>query len=199
MPPQPLAPAQPAQTGITDKDKTFDGSLNPLTEKIRAKYPGAYDDLDDASLTKMILAKHPQYEDLAAPKFDASPKAPGLTDQKAAFNGNEPITPLPGESFLDTMKRAAAAGKTVTPEQITGQTIQGAKDLPTVGAAAATAGIAGPAILAGTGELGAATPAIAKAIAEAAAAHPILTKIIVRGLEGTALGAGLKWSHLLGK
>lgn len=198
MPPQMLPPPYQPQ-GLSESSKSYDGSLNPLTEKIRAKYPTQYHDLDDATLTKMWLAKYPQYEDLAAPKLDTSPKAPGLTDQKAAFNGNEPITPLPGESFLDTMRRAAAAGKTVTPEQITGQTIQGIKDLPKVGAAAATAGIALPAAMAGAGELGAATPAIAKAIAEAAAAHPILTKIIVRGLEGTALGAGLKWSHLLGK
>lgn len=42
-------------------------ALNPLVEKIRAKYPGAYDDMDDATLTKKVLAKYPQYSDLAAP------------------------------------------------------------------------------------------------------------------------------------
>jgi hypothetical protein len=42
-------------------------ALNPLVEKIRGKYPGAYDDMDDAALTKAILAKYPQYSDLAAP------------------------------------------------------------------------------------------------------------------------------------
>lgn len=41
--------------------------LNPLVDKIRAAHPGAYDDLDDAQLTKAVLAKYPQYEDLAAP------------------------------------------------------------------------------------------------------------------------------------
>jgi hypothetical protein len=41
--------------------------LNELVDKIRAKYPGAYDDLDDAALTKSVLAKYPQYSDLAAP------------------------------------------------------------------------------------------------------------------------------------
>lgn len=43
--------------------------LNPLVDKIRAQYPGAYDDMDDAALTKSVLAKYPQYSDLAAPKL----------------------------------------------------------------------------------------------------------------------------------
>lgn len=42
-------------------------ALNPLVEKIRAMHPGTYDDMDDAVLTKAVLAKYPQYSDLAAP------------------------------------------------------------------------------------------------------------------------------------
>lgn len=42
-------------------------ALNQLVEKVRAKYPGSYDDMDDAALTKAVLAKYPQYSDLAAP------------------------------------------------------------------------------------------------------------------------------------
>lgn len=42
-------------------------ALNPLVTKIRAAHPGAYDDMDDATLTKAVLAKYPQYSDLAAP------------------------------------------------------------------------------------------------------------------------------------
>jgi hypothetical protein len=42
-------------------------ALNPLVEKIRAMHPGTYDDMDDAALTKAVLAKYPQYSDLAAP------------------------------------------------------------------------------------------------------------------------------------
>lgn len=42
-------------------------ALNPLVTKIRTAYPGAYDDMDDAALTKSVLAKYPQYSDLAAP------------------------------------------------------------------------------------------------------------------------------------
>jgi hypothetical protein len=47
-------------------------ALNPLVERIRAKYPGAYDDLNDADLTKRVLAKYPEYSDLAAPAIDIS-------------------------------------------------------------------------------------------------------------------------------
>jgi hypothetical protein len=43
--------------------------LNDLVTKIRGAHPGAYDDMDDATLTKSVLAKYPQYSDLAAPKI----------------------------------------------------------------------------------------------------------------------------------
>lgn len=42
-----------------------------LATKIRAKYPGAYDDMDDAALEKSVLAKHPEYQDLATPQPQA--------------------------------------------------------------------------------------------------------------------------------
>lgn len=32
--------------------------------KVRAKYPGSYDSLDDATLTQKVLAKYPQYKDV---------------------------------------------------------------------------------------------------------------------------------------
>lgn len=57
-----MTPAASAQNSTA---KT--SPLNPLVAKVRAKYPGAYDDLDDAELTKRVLAKYPQYEDLARP------------------------------------------------------------------------------------------------------------------------------------
>jgi hypothetical protein len=38
-----------------------------LAELVRAKHPGAYDDLPDAELEKSVLAKYPQYADLATP------------------------------------------------------------------------------------------------------------------------------------
>jgi len=48
-------------------------ALNPLVQKIRAKYPGAYDDMDDAALTKAVLRKYPQYADLTAAPMSQPP------------------------------------------------------------------------------------------------------------------------------
>lgn len=42
----------------------------PLAKLIRSKYPGQYDDMDDASLEKAILAKYPDYADLAEPEIE---------------------------------------------------------------------------------------------------------------------------------
>lgn len=71
-------------------------------------------------------------------------------------DGSFTVTPTEGESFSDTMRRAVAAGRTVTPQLIQQQTMTGIKDAPLALGAAATAGVAGPAMLAGAGELGAA-------------------------------------------
>lgn len=51
----------------------------PLAAKVRAKFPGVYDDMDDAALEKAVLAKHPEYADLAEPQAApaaAQPAAP---------------------------------------------------------------------------------------------------------------------------
>lgn len=45
----------------------------PLAQKIRAKFPGVYDDLDDATLEARVLAKHPEYKDMVAPETPAAP------------------------------------------------------------------------------------------------------------------------------
>jgi hypothetical protein len=37
-----------------------------LAAMVRQKYPGAYDDMDDATLERAVLAKYPEYRDLAA-------------------------------------------------------------------------------------------------------------------------------------
>jgi hypothetical protein len=39
--------------------------MGDLANKVRAKYPGVYDDMDDAALEAKVLAKYPQYGDLA--------------------------------------------------------------------------------------------------------------------------------------
>lgn len=59
-----------------------------LAQMIRAKYPGAYDDLSDTELEQKILAKYPQYGDL--PRTQSIPGAP---------NGLPPV-PKPGNPIL---------------------------------------------------------------------------------------------------
>jgi hypothetical protein len=43
-----------------------------LAKRVRAKYPGQYDDLDDDTLEKKILAKYPNYADLKEEKEETS-------------------------------------------------------------------------------------------------------------------------------
>jgi hypothetical protein len=57
-----------------------------LAQRIRAKYPGAYDDIDDATLEKQVLAKHPEYADLAQP--EPQKPAPKLSMVDMALTDN---------------------------------------------------------------------------------------------------------------
>lgn len=50
-----------------------------LAGMVRAKYPGAYDDLDDATLEKNVLAKYPQYSDL--PRSQPQQQGTPITDK----------------------------------------------------------------------------------------------------------------------
>src|SRR5437870_2080111 len=68
-------------------------------------------------------------------------------------DGSFTLTPKDGESFADTMKRAAQAGQGVTQEQVDSQTQKGLKQVPVVLAAAPAIGAAGAASLAVPGEL----------------------------------------------
>lgn len=50
--------------------------MSDLTQRVRAKFPGAYDDMSDADLEKAVLAKHPEYADLASKPPTAAPAQP---------------------------------------------------------------------------------------------------------------------------
>ena len=58
----------------------------PLAAKIRAKYPGAYDGIDDATLEKQVLAKYPQYAKLAEPE-------PAKTEGRSWADTAQPPSP----------------------------------------------------------------------------------------------------------
>lgn len=86
-----------------------------LAAAIRAKYPGAYDNIDDATLEKQVLAKYPQYQSLVEPEPTPAPAADGGIQLRAAetqaapegksvsgFLGN--ILPSLGGFALDTIQ-----------------------------------------------------------------------------------------------
>lgn len=66
-----------------------------LTDLIRKKYPGQYDDMDDATLEKSVLAKHPEYKDLAVPMDEASPAPMASTVAPPDNTTNQPFTGSP--------------------------------------------------------------------------------------------------------
>lgn len=65
-----------------------------LAKKIRAKYPGMYDDLDDATLEAKILAKYPDYKDLSSEPEEV--REPGLI-KEAWSAATKPIIDIRGE------------------------------------------------------------------------------------------------------
>ena len=79
----------------------------------------------------------------SAADLDTTTTTPQTFNTQNVF-GERLVTPLPGESFQDTMKRAIAAGKTVTPAERQRSTQIAAKQAP--GVLAASLG-AGPAVL----------------------------------------------------
>lgn len=58
-----MADPQQAQTP-TSAPQPSTPPQQTLAQLVKAKYPGSYDDMDDAALEKAVLAKHPEYSDL---------------------------------------------------------------------------------------------------------------------------------------
>jgi hypothetical protein len=107
--------------------------------------------------------------------------------------GNKVIVPAEGESFADTMKRAATYGKTVTPRQINQEMATAPRKAAQVLAAAPLMGAVGAGSLAAPGELISYAPAAAKAIQEMAKAHPFAAGLVKKALY--AVGAGAAYKH----
>jgi hypothetical protein len=59
--------------------------MGDLAKRLRAKYPGAYDDMDDAALERAVIAKHPEYADMARPAPDAGAKPDGSLGRFAGY------------------------------------------------------------------------------------------------------------------
>jgi hypothetical protein len=127
--------------------------------------------------------------------LEALANSPDPVEQGVTRNQNNSfvITPKEGESFSDTMKRAAAAGKTVTPDLIQSQARKGLREVPTVLAAAPAIGAAGTAALAAPGEI----PAAVKAVRAMVTAHPVAAQVIKKAFLGLAGAEAYKHSKWL--
>jgi hypothetical protein len=102
--------------------------------------------------------------------------------------GKTVIVPKGGESFADTMERAAAHGKSVTQEDINDEMATAPKKAAQVLGGAVAAGAGGLAALAGTGEAIFGSSVAFKAVVEMAKAHPVAAKMIAKVLTGAVLG-----------
>ncbi len=112
-----------------------------------------------------------------------SPDQPGEVTNDV---GRKVVVPKEGESFADTMKRGAAAGKKLTQQDIDAEMATAPeKTAQTLGAAAAI-GVAGPAMLAAPGEAVNAIKAI-----------PGATEAILQHLEEHAADYASKYPSLI--
>jgi glycerate kinase len=116
--------------------------------------------------------------------------------------GNTVIVPKPGESFDDTMQRAAQYGKTVTPSQINAELATAPKKAAEVLAAAPVIGAAGTAALAAPGEFAGAAEKVLQ-ISESALEHlaenyPQLTKLAAKLGYGAGAAGAYKLLNKLG-
>ena len=71
---------------VTPQVQTPQPPPQTLAQTVRAKYPGAYDDLDDHVLENKILAKYPQYADL--PRTPPRPIQEAEPPQRTGFWGS---------------------------------------------------------------------------------------------------------------
>src|SRR4030095_9225904 len=63
-----------------------------LADLVRAKYPGAYNDLSDDELERQVLAKYPNYKDLVQPKAPTLPPEQQRAAEWIQQHRNEPLT-----------------------------------------------------------------------------------------------------------
>ena len=133
-------------------------------------------------------------EQLEQQSAKAQPQQTTPSGQVTNDVGNTVIVPKPGESFDDTMKRAAAYGQTVTPQQISAETATIPGKAATVLAAAPAIGAGGAAALAAPGEIAGGAERLLQ-ISEKALEHlgenyPQLTKLAAKlGYGAGAVGA----------
>lgn len=112
-----------------------------LAQRVRAKYPGQYDDLSDAELETRVLAKHPEYGDLRRTKADEG-------DAKLMASHEKPVDRA---EALDTAMGVIGRAGLIIPGGDIGEAamrlVGNPKNAPALGAAAASAATGGAAVL----------------------------------------------------
>lgn len=142
-------------------------SQQTLAQMVRAKYPGAYDDMPDGILEQRVLAKYPAYHDLplSAPNAGLAAPAGAPPSRAQAGASMQPSYLAPAhDPALDQAIYQADA-----------------RTNPTPGDALAGAGT----LAAGTG-VGAAAGVALPFLARQAAAHPTATRMIASEAIGQA-------------
>ncbi len=154
---------------MSDNGNPFDRPLNSELDEHQRQQAATVQASDNGN---------PFNEPLMSEKLEAQAAQAGQITNDV---GNTVIVPKEGESFADTMKRAAAYGKTVTPQQINAELATAPKKAATVLAAAPAIGAAGTAALASPGEAisggGRLIQIAESALHEYAEAHPLLVKL----------------------
>ena len=139
------------------------------------------------------MAKADQTKADADAKANASPRESG---QLVNDVGNTVIVPKDGESFADTMTRAAAHGRTVSQQEINREVATMPGKAATVLAAAPVIGATGTAAGAAVNEVATALPSViphtiagVKAVGEWAKANPIQAYLLYNVLKELIPGA----------
>jgi len=106
LPDSPLAPAQKL-------------SVDAFAAKIKAKYPGSYDDIDSATLTQKILSKYPEYGDMVDTSAARAISEKGVQPNPSGTGTNEnglPNFKLNNNSVVDGIGTTDGS----TPQQFQG-------------------------------------------------------------------------------
>lgn len=157
-----------------------------LAELIRQKYPGAYDNVDDATLEKQVLAKYPQYRSLVEPE-QPKPEPPAEQSFFSRLLADNPALPpqvRAGQFLLrkakDNPVQAAAVAGGALAVPLTG----GTSLLPSI-AAAGLGGAGGAGLAIGGRQLATGRPESAKDTAQTMATEGAAQAV------GQGIGGGM--------
>jgi len=181
-----------------------------VLDQAMAQHGDAFDELDRQQTPQPASGSvpnqaTPSHGDAFDQLPDDTPKAPTTNDPRKTGEitndvGQKVIVPKDGESFADTLKRAVAYHKSLSPAQQQAALDAETATIPTKTAqtlgAAATIGVVGPAMLAAPGEIAEAVPSVlthtvegVKAIGAWAAKNPVQAYLLYNVIKDLLPGA----------